>query len=171
MPHKWGRVRCRQTWRLEASNTGLRPGRLIPKRKSQDIKRGEGRSGEGWISIMLTYQIDRSKSNQCTCSLLVEETISLSPMQTPCLSSLLSLSRPRSSIGIISGKTLSPSLRTRSPRVRAATWKNANKVRELISIASIVVSNYKGKRWVGNCCKLNSYVGLSQRRNTRLGAK
>lgn len=54
----------------------------------------------------------------------VEDIISESPTQTPCLFSGISDLRPSSRIGIISGSTLSPSFLTRSPRVRAATLKD-----------------------------------------------
>ena len=56
-----------------------------------------------------------------TMSLEVETMISLSPTHTPCLLSLSSLSKPFSRIGMISGKTLSPSFLTMSPSVLAAT--------------------------------------------------
>ena len=55
----------------------------------------------------------------------VEDIISESPTQTPCLFSGISDLRPSSKIGIISGSTLSPSFFTRSPRVRAATYKRS----------------------------------------------
>lgn len=58
---------------------------------------------------------------QLTASLLVDFIISLNPMQTPCLSSLLSDLSPSSRIGMISGRIFSPNFRTRSPNVLAAT--------------------------------------------------
>ena len=81
-----------------------------------------------------------------TCSLLVEPIISLRPIHTPCLSSFLGLSNPFSNIGIISGNILSPSLRTRSPRVLAAICNNDKF--SLISVLTVIhflvtLRNYK----------------------------
>ena len=55
-----------------------------------------------------------------TASRLVDFMISLSPMHTPCLSSLLGDLRPSSRMGMISGRIFSPNFRTRSPSVLAA---------------------------------------------------
>lgn len=58
---------------------------------------------------------------ELTISRLVDDIISERPTQTPCRFSGSGESSPFSRIGIISGSTRSPSLRTRSPNVRAAT--------------------------------------------------
>lgn len=78
--------------------------------------------------MLITQRLARWKSlcsayTTLTWSLLVEAMISERPMQTPCLWSASSESRPLSRMGIISGSTLSPSFRTKSPNVRAATYK------------------------------------------------
>ena len=72
----------------------------------------------------------------------VEDIISESPTQTPCLFSGISDLRPSSKIGIISGSTLSPSFFTRSPRVRAATYKRSFSNINLQSYLHLQVQNY-----------------------------
>ena len=78
--------------------------------------------GECWrVLVRHTFSLwSKSFLRSYTCSLLVDPMISLRPIQTPSRSSALLLSSPRSKIGMISGRILSPSLRTRSPNVRAA---------------------------------------------------
>ena len=73
-----------------------------------------------YLYIYLTVGTKLS-TNVKTISRLVEAMISLKPIQTPCLWSGRSESNPFSKIGMISGSTLSPNFRTKSPRVRAAT--------------------------------------------------
>lgn len=74
------------------------------------------------LKINDNLRIKGNDKVQHTWSLLVEAIISLSPMQTPCLWSLWLDSNPLSKIGMISGRTFSPSFLTTSPSVRAATW-------------------------------------------------
>lgn len=79
-------------------------------------------SGNGSHNAFLTVGT-REFTNVKTISLEVEAIISESPMHTPWRWSACSDCKPLSRIGIISGNTLSPSLRTKSPRVLAATWR------------------------------------------------
>ena len=82
-------------------------------------------SGKGSHSAFLTVGTNEL-TNVNTISLEVDVIISDRPMQTPCRWSDWFDWRPFSKIGIISGSTLSPSLRTRSPSVLAATLNEAH---------------------------------------------
>lgn len=79
-------------------------------------------SGNGSHSAFLTVGT-RELTKFNTISLDVEAMISDSPIQTPCRWSAWSDCNPLSNIGMISGRTLSPSFLTKSPNVLAATCR------------------------------------------------